>query len=115
MGVDHSAFACFGVKVVLNEGFDPDDLDTALQRARPRLTYLEWGSRNYGGDGGLLVADAKLTHVIEFSESPCMALPESNSSAVPDVGELARHIERSIAGVGRIDGAVGWYLGGHTW
>lgn len=111
MGVDHSAFACYGAKIDLNDGVDIDTLDTWLAGKKIGLGYMEWGSRSYGGSGGFLVCASKSGITVEAG---CAQIPDVDPSVAAGLKEK---IAKAIA-----DGApftlasdVAWWVGGHVW
>lgn len=53
MGVDYTAFACYGVRIKCTEP-DSDKIDEAIPR-ETRVGFSQWGSRPYGGAWGYVL------------------------------------------------------------
>src|SRR5690606_33826917 len=76
MGVDYTAFVCWGQRVKFTR-----DLRDALEEhasllSDNRVGYAEYGARNYGGDGGLiLIIDGTYTSIDVKHDPKAKPLP----------------------------------------
>lgn len=114
MGVDHSAFVCYGVQVSLKDGAKADDLDDWLggDGRDLDLGYVEWGSRSYNGRGGFLVGDRLSSGVSDFDDaSPGMLAVDNPPSDT--LHRLKTAVERGAPFT--LESGIGWWFGGHTW
>ena len=109
MGVDHTAFACFGRPI--------KDLGTAKHADAARVVIgnkcdiAEYGALSYGCDGGYIVAYRDAYACVDFDDGYARL---DKSSATPEV--MTGVVNEAIAKLGaEADGEPGWYVGGQTW
>jgi hypothetical protein len=110
MGVDHSAFVSYGAKVRIIGHID--DLDTWLSAHGKDLglSFVEWGSRGYGGSGGFIVGDKRSTRTVDFDygvDKLAIDNPPSRLSLAADRWEPDAHVYETVF-VYRLVPAIAW-------
>jgi hypothetical protein len=109
MGVDHTAFACFG-RPIKSLG-TADGSDEARSLIGKKCDIAEWGSLGYGGGGGYIVAYRDAYGTVDFDDGYTRL---DTAAVTPEAMTAA--IDKAIAKLGaEPDGEPGWYVGGHTW
>lgn len=117
MGVDHTAFAFWGVKLDCSER-DQDKIDELIPDAL-RVGVADWGSRPYGGQWGYVLYLKETYGEIDFDRGVGIrALPNDlhwdRVAAVMRLQDAAYALNK--AGIEcRLDGESGWLVGGRTW
>lgn len=109
MGVDHTAFACFG-RPIKNLGKAADS-DEARDLVGRKCDIAEYGSLAYGGGGGYIVAFVGAYGSADFDDGYTRL---DGSGAKQE--DMIAAIDKAITKLGaEPDGDPGWYVGGRTW
>lgn len=73
MGIDRSAFTCFGARIAKRKTIDPATVDSNHINAvimrhanHPNVAIYEWGSRQYGGEWGFVLALVETYDAVDF-------------------------------------------------
>ena len=117
MGVDHTTFAFYGVRLDCGER-DQDKIDEAIP-ATVRVSILAWGSRPYGGQWGYALALSESYKEVDFDRGVGIrSLPNDRDfdrlGAVTRLRDAVHAIKK--AGIEcEFDGEPGWLVGGRTW
>jgi hypothetical protein len=120
MGVDYTAFVCWGQRV----SGDHRKLINAFEEQSALLSkhgvgYAEYGSRNYGGDGGLVLTVDSTYHGVDFDDAPLFkALPKDRDwnrvDGVMRIQEVIYELRKKGVEISG-EGEVGWLVCGHVW
>lgn len=117
MGVDYTAFACYGVRLKCTER-DVDKIDEAIPRDT-KVGICEWGSRNYGGAWGYVMTYGDTYKETDLRrEASIRPIPRDRDwdqlRAVMALQDAVHAIKK--AGVEcEFDGEPGWFVGGRIW
>jgi hypothetical protein len=115
MGVDHYAFVAYGTKASLKDGASLDDLDEWLSKTGSDLDlgYTQWGSRNYGGDGGIVIGDRRFVKCYDFDDGGDLGSFSSDNPPTDTSSRVRAAVKRGAPIT--IDGdGTRWWFGGHT-
>lgn len=116
MGVDYTAFACYGVRIKTNER-DADKIDEAIP-ARIGVGFCEWGARPYGGAWGfvLTVGDTYKEVDLRGGNANVRALDSVTDHVAASAKLLGALSAIRSAGIEcEFDGPIGWLVGGRVW
>jgi hypothetical protein len=120
MGVDHTAFACYGVRVQAPQfpKTSTDELNEAIP-SKLKVQFVEWGSRPYGGAWGLVLMLDESYSQVDFNEGVGVrALPSDRDwDQVRAFGRLAdaRDALKAAGFTVEFDKEPAWFVGGNTW
>lgn len=118
MGVDHTAFACYGQRIEVVGRVQQDDLDEKIPSAC-RVGIVDWGSRPYGGPWGFVLVLRESYAEIDFDRGVGIrALPRDRDW--DQVGAVSRfhdaiHALKQAGFEVVTQGESGWLVGGRTW
>jgi hypothetical protein len=116
MGVDYTAFVCWGQRVKAKRGLvDIFENNSSLLR-KHGVGYAEYGSRNYGGDGGyVLMLDHTYTEIDMRREACAKPLPKDRDwdqvRGVSLIQDVLYELRRAGAEL-ETEGDFGWLVCG---
>lgn len=126
MGIDRSAFTCFGAIIAKRKTIDPatvdsNDIDAAIRRAPrdPHVAIYEWGSRQMGGEWGYVLALMETYDAIDFDCGGELRLLRRWSDT--DLIQAANRIDDACEAAGRAGyevirtGEPHWFVGSRVW
>lgn len=115
MGVDHYAFAAYGAKVTLKDDASTDDLDEWLSTTGKdlNLSFVEWGSRCYGGDGGFVIGDRRFMASYDFDDGGDLSSLTVTNPPTDTASRIEAAVKRG-APFHRDGDGVRWWVGGCT-
>ncbi len=115
MGVDHTAFAVYGIKIDCTER-DSDKIDEAIPSSTG-IGICEWGSRPYGGSWGYLLTVKGTYQEVDFDRGVGIRALSAKGDLVAKGAQLVEALEAiQRAGIKcKFDGEPSWFVGGTTW
>lgn len=111
MSVDYTAFSCYGIAVSIPDDMDRDSFEAKLPAG---LTLVEWGSRNYGGTGGFILADRATTAIVDFRSN---ASARRLAAAGVDAEGFRQMLTAARIAFGwqlSTHDEIGWFVGGYV-
>jgi len=120
MGVDHTAFACYGVRVDAPQ-FPKLSTDEMNEKIPTKLSVelVEWGSRPYGGRWGLLLMLKESYASVDFDDGVvARELPSDRDwDQVRVFGRLAdaRDALKAAGFAVEFEKQPAWFVGGNAW
>lgn len=120
MGVDYTAFVCWGQRVTgdhrkLSDAFE----EQSSLLKKHGVAYAEYGSRNYSGGGGLILTVDRTYHAIDFDQSPLFKLlPKDRDwnqvEGISRIQDVVYELRKGGVPI-EADGEPGWFVCGHIW
>jgi len=119
MGVDYTAFVCWGQRIKAMRATSGILDDNSALLARYRVGFAEYGSRNYGGNGGFILMADETYHAVDFDEGD-LAKPLPHDRDWNQVDGVMRiqdviHELRKLGAEIETEGEAGWLVCGHVW
>ena len=118
MGVDYTAFVCWGQRVKAKRGLVDHFENHSDVLTKHRVTYAEYGDRQYGGNGGyILMAEDTYTEIDMRREACAKPLPKDRDwcqvGAVHRIQEVVHELRAHGADI-EPEGDYGWLVCGHV-
>jgi hypothetical protein len=114
MGVDYTAFACWGVRVTGATADDFEKHSSILGKAEDALSYATYGAASYGGDGGIMLIISDTYASVDMRREPgARAIPrEIPSNRWEAVLHQTRERLREQGVQIEFEGEPGWHVCG---
>ena len=119
MGVDYTAFVCWGQRVKAKRGLSDVFEERGSLLKKYRVGYAEYGSRSYGGDGGfILTLDGTYTEIDVKHDPIAKLLPHDRDwnqvDGVHRIQDVIYELRQSGVEL-ELEGEAGWLVCGHVW
>lgn len=122
MGVDYTAFVCWGQRVYGENGTSRGLADLFESNnsllSKHNVGFVEYGSRQYGGDGGFILTYGDTYVEIDMRrEAVAKPLPKDRDwdqvRAVMSIQDVLHELRKRGAKI-QAEGETGWFVCGHV-